>query len=78
MCGRYSLHSNPNVIALQFGLAHAPELAARYNVAPGTPVLRCAPMKAARSGALPTGAHIPSWAKKMHRSAITLSTPVRT
>lgn len=39
MCGRYALHAQPEVIALQFGLAAAPELAPRYNVAPGTRVL---------------------------------------
>src|SRR5512134_286545 len=39
MCGRYALHAQPEVIALQFGLADAPVLAPRYNVAPGTRVL---------------------------------------
>ena len=64
MCGRYSLHSNPNVIALQFGLAHAPEVSARYNVAPGTPVLAVrADARHARSGALLHWGLIPSWAK---------------
>src|SRR5512139_46410 len=65
MCGRYSLHSSPSVIALQFGLAHAPEVAARYNVAPGTPVLAVrADSKHARSGALLHWGLIPSWAKE--------------
>jgi putative SOS response-associated peptidase YedK len=42
MCGRYELHSHPTVIALQFGLARPPELAARYNIAPQqqVPVVR--------------------------------------
>lgn len=39
MCGRYALHAQPEVIALQFGLAAPPVLAPSYNVAPGTRVL---------------------------------------
>jgi putative SOS response-associated peptidase YedK len=39
MCGRYALHANPDVIALQFGLDAVPELAPRYNIAPATEVL---------------------------------------
>jgi putative SOS response-associated peptidase YedK len=39
MCGRYSLHSNPDVIALQFGLDSVPGLAPRYNIAPSADVL---------------------------------------
>ncbi len=38
MCGRYELHSHPAVIALAFGLAHPPEVHARYNIAPTTDV----------------------------------------
>ena len=34
MCGRYELHANPAAIALAFGLAHAPSVRPRYNVAP--------------------------------------------
>lgn len=34
MCGRYELSSHPAAIALAFGLAHTPDLAARYNIAP--------------------------------------------
>ncbi len=42
MCGRYELHSHPAAIALAFGLAHPPEVRARYNIAPTTdvPVVR--------------------------------------
>lgn len=36
MCGRYALHANPDVIALQFGLDAVPEFAPRYNIAPAT------------------------------------------
>jgi putative SOS response-associated peptidase YedK len=39
MCGRYALHANPDVIALQFGLATAPEFKQSYNVCPGTEIL---------------------------------------
>jgi putative SOS response-associated peptidase YedK len=34
MCGRYALHSNPDVVALQFGLESVPDFAPRYNIAP--------------------------------------------
>ena len=39
MCGRYALHANPEVVALQFGLAAAPELKPSYNVCPGGEIL---------------------------------------
>jgi putative SOS response-associated peptidase YedK len=39
MCGRYSLHSNPDVIALQFGLDRVPQFVPRYNIAPDMDVL---------------------------------------
>lgn len=39
MCGRYALHANPDVIALQFGLDSAPQLQPRYNIAPMSDVL---------------------------------------
>ena len=39
MCGRYALHADPRVIALQFWLAtHPTEAGTRYNIAPGTRV----------------------------------------
>lgn len=38
MCGRYELHSHPAAIALAFGLAHPPDVHARYNIAPSTDV----------------------------------------
>ena len=64
MCGRYTLHSSPHGVALQFGLAHAIEYAARYNVAPGTPVLAVrADASHARSGAWLRWGLIPSWAR---------------
>jgi putative SOS response-associated peptidase YedK len=39
MCGRYALHANPEVIALQFGLDARPEFKPSYNVCPGTDIL---------------------------------------
>ncbi len=39
MCGRYALHSSPEVVALEFGLDALPEFAPRRDVAPTTPVL---------------------------------------
>jgi putative SOS response-associated peptidase YedK len=39
MCGRYSLHSNAEAIALQFGLESLPAFAPHYNIAPSADVL---------------------------------------
>ena len=39
MCGRYALHSHPEVVALQFGLDAAPRFEARYNICPSTGIL---------------------------------------
>ena len=39
MCGRYALHANPEVVALQFGLEAIPDFKARYNICPGTEIL---------------------------------------
>jgi putative SOS response-associated peptidase YedK len=39
MCGRYALHANPDVVALQFGLAAAPEFKTSYNICPGGDIL---------------------------------------
>lgn len=39
MCGRYSLHSSPEVIALQFGLESLPDFPPRYNIAPAATAL---------------------------------------
>jgi putative SOS response-associated peptidase YedK len=38
MCGRYSLHANPEVVALQFGLDQALAFAPRYNISPASSV----------------------------------------
>src|SRR5258705_13178880 len=39
MCGRYALHANPDVVALQFGRDAVPKFKASYNVCPGSEVL---------------------------------------
>lgn len=39
MCGRYSLHAHPDVVALQFHLSSVPAFAPRYNIAPAAEVL---------------------------------------
>ncbi len=54
MCGRYSLHASPEVIALQFGLEALPEVRARYNICPGTEILAVGNDRKARL--LPWGA----------------------
>ena len=64
MCGRYSLHANPEVVALQFGLAQPPEFRPSYNVCPGTEILV---VRTDREGVRVARAHrwglIPHWAK---------------
>jgi putative SOS response-associated peptidase YedK len=49
MCGRYALHANPEVIALQFGLDSAPEFKPSYNIAPAAEILVVRPGAAARA-----------------------------
>jgi len=39
MCGRYALHANPQVVALQFGLARAPQFKSSFNICPGGEIL---------------------------------------
>lgn len=47
MCGRYALHANPEVIALQFGLDTLPEFRPSFNIAPAADVLIVRDRKAA-------------------------------
>src|SRR5690349_21469041 len=64
MCGRYSLHAHPEVVALQFGLAQPPEFKRSYNVCPGTEILV---VRIDRQGERAARAHrwglVPHWAK---------------
>jgi putative SOS response-associated peptidase YedK len=64
MCGRYALHANPHVVALQFGLGMDPDFAARYNITPGTDILivRDDKENGRVAGAYRWGL-IPGWAK---------------
>ena len=39
MCGRYALHADPQVVAMQFGLEAPRSLDPHYNICPGTDVL---------------------------------------
>ena len=47
MCGRYALHANPEVVALQFALDAVPAFLPRYNIAPAAEVLAVKPEGAA-------------------------------
>jgi putative SOS response-associated peptidase YedK len=63
MCGRYALHSKPEVVALMFGLSEIPAYAPRYNIAPASRVLIIR-----RNGAAAVASHVrwglvPRWAK---------------
>ena len=49
MCGRYALHANPEVVALQFGLESVPEFKPSYNIAPAAEILVVRPGAAARA-----------------------------
>jgi putative SOS response-associated peptidase YedK len=64
MCGRYALHANPDVIALQFGLGVEPAFKPSYNVCPGGEILV---VRQNRDGARVAAQHrwglVPHWAK---------------
>jgi putative SOS response-associated peptidase YedK len=64
MCGRYSLHAHPDVVALMFGLTEKPEYEPQYNIAPSTKILivRQEPTGQRVSDRYRWGL-IPSWAK---------------
>lgn len=64
MCGRYSLHAHPDVIALQFGLPAAPQMRPRFNIAPTqhAPVVRIDASGMRELAQLRWGL-IPSWSK---------------
>ncbi len=70
MCGRYSLHSNPDVIALMFGLSEIPAYQPRYNIAPSAQVLIIKHNEAAmvRWGSVPSWAKDPSMGAKMNNA----------
>jgi len=64
MCGRYTLTATPSAVAEHFGLATLPELAPRYNIAPGqrVPVVRVS-STGDRRLELRSWGLVPHWAK---------------
>jgi putative SOS response-associated peptidase YedK len=70
MCGRYALHSNPEVVALLFGLTEVPDYPPRYNIAPTAQVLVIREGGAAmvRWGLVPRWAKDPSMGAKMNNA----------
>ena len=64
MCGRYALHANPHVIALQFGLPVDPSFEPRYNIAPSLNILAlCQNAAGQRLADHYRWGLIPGWAK---------------
>lgn len=59
MCGRYALHSSPEVVALEFGLESLPDFGPRYNVAPMAQV----PIVKRDGAALARWGLVPRWSK---------------
>ena len=70
MCGRYSLHSSPDVIALMFGLSEIPAYQPRYNIAPAAQVLIVRQNEAAmvRWGLVPRWAKDPAVGARMNNA----------
>ncbi|NJN82876.1 MAG: SOS response-associated peptidase [Caldilineaceae bacterium] len=66
MCGRFTLHANPNVLATLFGLSEEPTVVSRYNIAPTQPVavVRLRPQDHEREWALVRWGLVPSWSKE--------------
>ena len=63
MCGRYALHSSPEVVALMFGLSEVPAYAPRYNIAPASQVLIVRTSEAAVAASQLRWGLVPRWAK---------------
>jgi putative SOS response-associated peptidase YedK len=63
MCGRYSLHSSPEVVALMFGLSEVPAYQPRYNIAPASQVLIARQEGELRAAAMVKWGLVPRWAK---------------
>ncbi|HSH06919.1 MAG TPA: SOS response-associated peptidase [Burkholderiales bacterium] len=76
MCGRYALHSRPEVIALAFGLSEVPaSILPRFNIAPTSEVLIVRPGREdervparVRWGLLPRWAKDPKLAAKLNNA----------
>jgi putative SOS response-associated peptidase YedK len=70
MCGRYALHSSPEVISLLFGLSEIPAYQPRFNIAPASQVLIIRSNEAAmvRWGLIPRWAKDPSIGAKLNQA----------
>ncbi|HSM50694.1 MAG TPA: SOS response-associated peptidase [Thermoanaerobaculia bacterium] len=66
MCGRYTLSAPGDVVAESFGLAQAPVLVPRFNIAPSqeVPIVRAAPTGPRHELALVRWGLVPSWARE--------------
>ena len=64
MCGRFALFTSPEALARLFGVAEAPALEPRYNIAPTQNIaaVRIAPERKAREWALLRWGLVPFWA----------------
>jgi putative SOS response-associated peptidase YedK len=69
MCGRFFLATPGAELARQFALSPEPELAPRYNIAPGQPVplVRAQGPAGERTLAAPRWGFVPSWADEADR-----------
>lgn len=64
MCGRFSLHANPEVIALAFKVGLVPDWKARYNITPSSKIIIVREgVEAGRVATLCKWGLIPGWAK---------------
>ena len=70
MCGRYALHTQPEIVALLYWLKYNPELKPRYNIAPTqqAPVVRLNEKGETECVMMRWGL-VPSWAKDPSMSA---------
>lgn len=62
MCGRFSLRSEGQAVAAQFGLAEVPDLTPRYNIAPTQPVAVVRQAEQGRALAMLRWGLVPAWA----------------
>lgn len=62
MCGRFTLTSTPEELVRRFGLDEEPELAPRYNIAPGQDVLAVRNETEARRATPVRWGLVPAWA----------------
>jgi putative SOS response-associated peptidase YedK len=70
MCGRYTLHAHPDVVALLFGLSEVPAYQPRFNIAPAAEILivRNGGAAMVRWGLVPRWAKDPSIGARMNNA----------